>query len=106
MEGTKGEVISGWKELEGKERGEVEDGEGEVWSKGRERHARDAPESMSVSQSTENPGKAAERSYFTGLTRENDYSADLGLQIDSIGGKSLEQRTYERAGVGAGKGEL
>lgn len=44
---------------------------------------------MSVSASKENPGKAAERSYFTGLTRENDYSADLGLQIHSIGGKSL-----------------
>lgn len=73
--------------------------------KGR-RHARDAPESMSVSASTENPGKAAERSYFTGLAREYDYSADLRLQIDSIGGKSRERRTYERAGDGAGKGEL
>ncbi|KAJ5998874.1 hypothetical protein N7451_006684 [Penicillium sp. IBT 35674x] len=27
MEGTKGEVTDGWKELEGKGRGEVEDGE-------------------------------------------------------------------------------
>lgn len=27
MEGRKGEVISGWRELEGKRRGEVEDGE-------------------------------------------------------------------------------
>lgn len=43
MEGTEGEIISGWRELEGKERGEVEDGEREVWSKGRGEDTREMP---------------------------------------------------------------